>query len=391
VIGRAAGYSINHASSDYNVIIGSAAGTGGAAEFSANIAIGFAALNSTGTNAVSGQIAIGYNALTSLTSGDGNTVIGTEAAEDITTGNYNTVIGQQAIQNAQTDVSNTTALGWRAGYKLGDDGGSDHSESNIMIGVSALGGGSGTIASNTANFNIAIGNSTLGAGTSTASSMAGNTVIGHNASNVATNGADNVVIGKDAALTMTTGYFNTIIGKGANPSAVGGANQIVIGRAATGTGDNETVIGNSSQTKVSFGGDALISGSAQSTGSFGRIETVGDVAAGGDVIAFDSSDERLKDNIEIIKNPIEKVEQLRGVEFQWNGLQNSYASGSYDSGIIAQDVQKVLPQIVKEKNSGYLGVRQERLVGLLIEAIKDQQKQIDDLECQIEEIRNGSS
>ena len=48
-------------------------------------------------------------------------------------------------------------------------------------------------------------------------------------------------------------------------------------------------------------------------------------------------------------------------------------------------------KIVKEKTSGYLGVRQERLVGLLIEAIKDQQKQIDELECQIEEIRNGSS
>ena len=134
-----------------------------------------------------------------------------------------------------------------------------------------------------------------------------------------------------------------------------------------------------------------ISGSASTTGSFGRIETATDVAADGDVIAFASSDERLKDNIKIIENPIEKVEQLRGVEFQWNGLQNSYASGSYDSGIIAQDVEKVLPQIVKEKRSGYLGVRQERLVGLLIEAIKDQQKQIDELECQIEEIRNGSS
>ena len=62
-----------------------------------------------------------------------------------------------------------------------------------------------------------------------------------------------------------------------------------------------------------------------------------------------------------------------------------------DSGIIAQVVQKILPQIVKERNDGYLGVRQERLVGLLIEAIKDQQKQIDDLECQIEEIKNGST
>ena len=134
-----------------------------------------------------------------------------------------------------------------------------------------------------------------------------------------------------------------------------------------------------------------ISGSAASTGSFGRIEAAGVIAANDDVIAFASSDERLKDNIKTIKNPIEKVEQLRGVEYQWNGLQNTYPSGSLDSGIIAQDVQKVLPQIVKEKNDGYLGVRQERLVGLLIEAIKDQQKQIDDLECQIEEIKHGST
>ena len=82
---------------------------------------------------------------------------------------------------------------------------------------------------------------------------------------------------------------------------------------------------------------------------------------------------------------------MRGVEFQWNGLQNTYDSGSFDSGIIAQDVQKVLPQIVKERSDGYLGVRQERLVGLLIEGIKDQQKQIDELKLQIKEIKDGSS
>jgi len=46
---------------------------------------------------------------------------------------------------------------------------------------------------------------------------------------------------------------------------------------------------------------------------------------------------------------------------------------------------------VKERNDGYLGVRQERLVGLLIEGIKDQQKQIDELKLQIKEIKDGSS
>jgi len=62
-----------------------------------------------------------------------------------------------------------------------------------------------------------------------------------------------------------------------------------------------------------------------------------------------------------------------------------------DSGIIAQDVQKVLPQLVKERGDGYLGVRQERLVGLLVESIKDQQEQIDDLRKQIKEMKDGSS
>ena len=115
------------------------------------------------------------------------------------------------------------------------------------------------------------------------------------------------------------------------------------------------------------------------------------INSSGDVVAFNASDERLKDNIKLIKEPIKKIKQLRGVEYQWNGLQDTYPSGSFDSGIIAQDVQKVLPQLVKERGDGYLGVRQERLVGLLVESIKDQQKQIDDLRKQIKEMKNGSS
>ena len=111
----------------------------------------------------------------------------------------------------------------------------------------------------------------------------------------------------------------------------------------------------------------------------------------GDVVAYYSSDERLKNNIKTINKPIYKLKKLKGVEYEWNDLQDTYPSGSLDSGIIAQDVQKVLPQIVKERNDGYLGVRQERLVGLLIEGIKDQQKQIDELKLQIKEIKHGSS
>ena len=115
------------------------------------------------------------------------------------------------------------------------------------------------------------------------------------------------------------------------------------------------------------------------------------IRSSGDVVAFHSSDKRLKDNIRTIEEPIYKLRQLKGVEYEWNNKQDTYPSGSLDSGIIAQDVQKVLPQLVKEKEDGYLGVRHDRLVGLLVEAIKDQQDQIDEMKEQIKELKDGSS
>ena len=141
----------------------------------------------------------------------------------------------------------------------------------------------------------------------------------------------------------------------------------------------------------SYGANKVISGSATSTGSFGYVYSAGPIRAEDDVIAYHSSDERLKSNIITIENPIDKVKQLKGVEYEWNGLQSNYPSGSKDSGIIAQDVQKVLPQLVKEKKDGYLGVRHDRLVGLLVESIKEQQEQIDELKKEVEELKNDSS
>ena len=64
---------------------------------------------------------------------------------------------------------------------------------------------------------------------------------------------------------------------------------------------------------------------------------------------------------------------------------------SLDSGVIAQDVQKVLPQLVRENHGGYLGVKHDRLVGLLIESIKEQQEQINELKQEMKELKNGST
>ena len=104
---------------------------------------------------------------------------------------------------------------------------------------------------------------------------------------------------------------------------------------------------------------------------------------GGDVVAYASSDERLKDNIELISNPIEKVQSLKGVTWDWNSNADILQQTLPNVGVIAQDVEKVLPQLVIDRDNGFKGVDYAKLTGLLIEAVKDQQKQIDELKSKL--------
>jgi hypothetical protein len=115
----------------------------------------------------------------------------------------------------------------------------------------------------------------------------------------------------------------------------------------------------------------------------GGVGISGDLNVGGDVVAYASSDERLKDNIELISNPIEKVQSLKGVTWNWNDDASETQKSTPNVGVIAQDVEKVLPQLVHDRDNGFKGVDYAKLTGLLIEAIKDQQKQIDELKSKL--------
>jgi len=106
---------------------------------------------------------------------------------------------------------------------------------------------------------------------------------------------------------------------------------------------------------------------------------------GGDIIAFYQSDKRLKDNVTPISNPIKKILQIGGYTFDWNKKQNTYKG--HDIGVIAQEIEKVLPEVVETRENGYKAVKYQKIVPLLIEAIKDQQKQIDELKNLI---KNGN-
>ena len=98
----------------------------------------------------------------------------------------------------------------------------------------------------------------------------------------------------------------------------------------------------------------------------------------GDVIAFASSDEKLKDNLKPISNSLKNLQKLTGYEFDWNKKQDTYEG--HDVGVVAQEVEKVLPEVVATRDSGYKAVKYEKMIPLLIEAIKEQQQQINKLE-----------
>jgi hypothetical protein len=93
-----------------------------------------------------------------------------------------------------------------------------------------------------------------------------------------------------------------------------------------------------------------------------------------------ASDERFKQNITPINSPLQKLLQINGVEYEMriNEFPKNYFQPGRQMGLLAQNVEKIVPEAVNEKD-GYKGVDYARLVPLLIEAIKEQQKQIDEL------------
>ena len=127
-----------------------------------------------------------------------------------------------------------------------------------------------------------------------------------------------------------------------------------------------------------------ISGSSTSHLTMGQISSSGDVVADGDVVAYNSSDVRLKDNIEVIKGSLDKIDGIRGVEFDWNDKSPGWAQErGHDIGVIAQEVQKIIPEIVVERKNGYLGVDYKRIIPLLIESIKELKQEVEDLKKKV--------
>jgi len=115
--------------------------------------------------------------------------------------------------------------------------------------------------------------------------------------------------------------------------------------------------------------------------SSSALSVTGEITASGDVTAF--SDERLKSNITTIEDALDKVNAMRGVMFDKTDSLSGDLRQSI--GVIAQEVEQVLPEVVhNDSNTGYKSVAYGNIVGVLIEAIKEQQSQIENLIQEVE-------
>ena len=148
-----------------------------------------------------------------------------------------------------------------------------------------------------------------------------------------------------------------------------------------------TIAGTSYNIPASYlstdGGGGISIGNSTNVGIGGastsnhQLMVYGNGVFQGDVVAYYTSDKRLKDNIKPIEDPIGKIKQIGGYSFDWNDKQNTYEGT--DFGVIAQEIEQVLPSLVQTREDGYKGVKYDKIVSLLIEVVKDQQKQIDEL------------
>jgi len=169
-----------------------------------------------------------------------------------------------------------------------------------------------------------------------------------------------------------------------------------------GSGDKAIVALGSGVSNESFGcgyvhstGLVLSSYKLSGGGHFGSstqnsliiADTTGQASFINDVVAFASSDIRLKENVKPLDNALDKINKINGVEFDWIDGKDEHGNSvhgneGHDVGVIAQEIEEVLPEVVQTRDNGYKAVKYEKIVPLLIEAIKEQQKQI-------EELKNG--
>jgi hypothetical protein len=126
---------------------------------------------------------------------------------------------------------------------------------------------------------------------------------------------------------------------------------------------------------INITGGNLVTSAAGDINGGKNLNLAGNAYVTGEVHSSSASDIKLKSNLKKISNPLKKLSVISGYEFDWN--EHDERNGQHDIGLVAQEVKQVLPEIVEEKANDTLGVKYDKMIPLLVECIKDQQKQIE--------------
>jgi hypothetical protein len=189
-------------------------------------------------------------------------------------------------------------------------------------------------------------------------------------------------------LTAVNANFSTLIVNGNSITSSGATSLASLSDVSlSGSLNGQSLIYNSTSSKWVNGTPAgFSSASFATTGSnifIGNQIITGSISATSDITAFSTSDKQLKDNITLIPNSLEKITKIGGYTFDWNNKQDIYEVGSHDIGVIAQEIEEILPEVVITRDNGYKAVKYEKIIPLLIEAIKELKAEVDDLKSKV--------
>ncbi|MDT8430911.1 MAG: tail fiber domain-containing protein [Bacteroidales bacterium] len=336
---------------------------------------GFSGASASGIN----NVFIGVEAGYSNTLGSNNVGIGNLAGRNNTTGQFNVYLGTNAGNSNQTANYNTL-IGYRSGQNT-------TAGYNTMVGYNS--GILNTNGTNQAFYGYSAGSANTGSG---------NTFLGAEAGYYSGEGRGNVYIGT-AAGRACEGSYNVFIGRYAGyrePSA--NNNKLIIENNYTNSdnANNALIYGDFGAKNLRF--NATVGINRTDSESYGLVvdggsSTLYSMLVYKGAYAFgngfvSASDISLKSDIKDLDNALGLVESLRGVSFSWKDSQDLPQPGSKQIGLIAQEVEMVLPEVVTENAEGLKGIAYDKLTAVLIEAVKEQQVQIEALKAEQEHYRD---
>jgi hypothetical protein len=305
-----------------------------------NTAIGFQALINN-TNGF-GNTATGWQALFSNTTGAFNTAIGVVALQDNTTGNANTATGYSALKDNTTGISNT-ATGWQA----------------LLLNTAGF--------SNTATGSTALQDNTTGFF---------NTATGVGALLFNTTGSNNTAIGSEALFRKTTGSNNIAVGSNSGGNLIAGSYNVYIGNGGLAHESGATRIGATGTTNAYIAG---ISGATVPTGVAVIVDADGHLGT-------TTSSARFKEQIKPMDKASEAILALKPVTFRYK--KELDPDGIPQFGLVAEDVEKVSPDLVARDDKGKpYTVRYEAVNAMLLNEFLKEHKKVALLEATVSKLQ----